>query len=235
MSLTKLTANLNTHQSLADDPSLTPSALKAKWDEAPNAIKTYVNETLTPEVDTLVAGLQSTDSNLQGQINTNKATLTSDQLNLIYPIGAIYMSVVSTNPGTLFGGTWEQIQNKFLVASGSSYSAGSTGGSATHTHTNPSTSYSGNTGSTTLTVNQIPSHSHSYTKADFNAQGRGWALGNGGTTQVYSTGISSANTGNTGGGQGHTHTMNHSHTIGNTGSASNLPPYLSVYMWKRTA
>ena len=65
-------------------------------------------------------------------------------LNLTYPVGSIYMSVNSTNPGTLFGGTWVQLQNRFLLGAGSSYSNGATGGSAT----------------VTLNVNQIPAHTH---------------------------------------------------------------------------
>ena len=56
----------------------------------------------------------------------------SQLLNSIYPIGSIYMSVNSTNPENFIGGTWERIQDKFLLASGSTYSAGSTGGEATH-------------------------------------------------------------------------------------------------------
>ena len=36
-----------------------------------------------------------------------------------YPVGSIYMSVNSTNPGELFGGTWEQIQGRFLLEQGS--------------------------------------------------------------------------------------------------------------------
>lgn len=50
--------------------------------------------------------------------------------DLVYPVGSIYLSVNETNPGTLFGGTWEQIEDKFLLASGSNYSVGSTGGAA---------------------------------------------------------------------------------------------------------
>ena len=61
-----------------------------------------------------------------------------------YPIGAIYMSTNSTNPSTLFGGTWEQIKDKFLLASGDIYVNGSIGGEASHT----------------LTVNEMPSHNH---------------------------------------------------------------------------
>ena len=51
--------------------------------------------------------------------------------DLIYPIGSIYMSMNSTNPSLLFGGTWEQISGKFLWATGST--PGQTGGSQTVT------------------------------------------------------------------------------------------------------
>jgi len=61
-----------------------------------------------------------------------------------FPVGAIYMSVDSRNPSQIFGGKWEQIKDRFLLAAGSTYKAGNTGGSATHK----------------LTTNEIPSHSH---------------------------------------------------------------------------
>ena len=61
-----------------------------------------------------------------------------------YPVGSIYLSVNNVNPGTIFGGTWEQIKDKFLLACGSTYANGSTGGEATHQ----------------LTVNEMPSHNH---------------------------------------------------------------------------
>ena len=65
-------------------------------------------------------------------------------LNLIYPIGSIYMSVDNISPANQFGGTWEQIEDRFILASGSSYAAGTTGGEATHT----------------LTVDEMPNHNH---------------------------------------------------------------------------
>lgn len=52
-----------------------------------------------------------------------------------WPVGSIYMSVNSTSPATLFGGTWQRIQDRFLIAAGSTYKAGGTGGEATHTLT----------------------------------------------------------------------------------------------------
>ena len=68
-------------------------------------------------------------------------------LNLVYPVGSIYWSSNNTNPGTLFGGTWTQIKDRFILAAGDSYTNGSTGGAAT----------------VTLTVSNMPSHTHSFT------------------------------------------------------------------------
>ena len=65
----------------------------------------------------------------------------------VYPVGSIYMSVAATDPSMLFGGTWERLQNCFLLGASSTYAAGSTGGEAEHT----------------LTVNEMPSHDHSLT------------------------------------------------------------------------
>ena len=68
-------------------------------------------------------------------------------LNLVYPVGSIYLSSNNTNPGTLFGGTWVQIKDRFILAAGDYYSNGATDGAAT----------------VTLTVSNMPSHSHSFT------------------------------------------------------------------------
>ena len=65
-------------------------------------------------------------------------------IDIIYPIGSAYQSTSSTSPATLFGGTWNQIKNRFLVGAGDSYKASATGGEATHT----------------LTINEMPSHKH---------------------------------------------------------------------------
>ena len=62
----------------------------------------------------------------------------------IYPVGAIYISANETDPGELFGGSWERIKDSFLLAAGDVYGAGSRGGEAEHT----------------LTVDEIPSHEH---------------------------------------------------------------------------
>ena len=74
----------------------------------------------------------------------NLSELNTYLLNLLYPIGYIYISVNSTNPSIIFGGTWEQIKDRFLLACGTTYSNGSIGGESTHT----------------LTSNEMPSHYH---------------------------------------------------------------------------
>ena len=130
----------------------------------------------------------------------------SELLNLIYPVGSIYMSVNNTSPANLFGGKWEQIKDRFLLSAGNTYSAGKTGGEATHT----------------LTINEMPSHRHQLTD---NGEGPG-LYPNWGTNSGWGVPSQQLN-GNggivdsdlTGGGQAH----------------NNMPPYLAVYMWKRTA
>lgn len=134
-----------------------------------------------------------------------------------YPIGSIYMSVNSTNPKDLFGGTWQQLQNRFLVGVGSNYSNGATGGASSYTP-------KGSVGNHTLTVNEIPKHSHKVYG--------GWGAGSSDQGSFRTDQNSPAHwwsaTGDEGGGKGHNH--------GFTGTAQTiLPPYLAVYMWKRTA
>lgn len=64
--------------------------------------------------------------------------------NQLYPVGSLYWSTVDTSPASLFGGTWERIKDRFILAAGDTYEAGSTGGNA----------------EITQTVEQMPSHSH---------------------------------------------------------------------------
>ena len=70
----------------------------------------------------------------------NKKTLNT----ILFPIGYVYISVNNTNPGTIFGGTWEQIKDTFLLACGDTYANGATGGEATHK----------------LTIDEMPRHNH---------------------------------------------------------------------------
>lgn len=58
----------------------------------------------------------------------------SDVMLTLYPVGSIYMNVNNVRPADLFGGEWEQMKDCFLLAAGDAYAAGSTGGTASHTH-----------------------------------------------------------------------------------------------------
>ena len=51
----------------------------------------------------------------------------------VYPVGSIYMSLDAKSPADLFGGAWERLKDRFLLGAGDTYTAGSVGGSATHT------------------------------------------------------------------------------------------------------
>ena len=62
----------------------------------------------------------------------------------VYPVGAIFQSTASTSPASLFGGNWEQVQNRFLYGSGGSYGVGNVGGEESHV----------------LSMNEMPSHNH---------------------------------------------------------------------------
>lgn len=156
-------------------------------------------------------------------------------LNMIYPVGSIYMSVNNVSPATFIGGTWTALTDRVLIGAGSSYAVNATGGATSHTHT--SAAHTHTTAGHTLTVNEMPSHTH----ATY-----------GQVPRINDSSVSGDTYGHTsqqswwfrsvagevkyaGGGASHSHGNTGSTTPGNTGSSSNLPPYLAVYMWKRTA
>lgn len=125
-----------------------------------------------------------------------------------WPIGSIYMSVNSTSPANLFGGTWERISDTFLFAASSSYPAGSTGGEFAHKLTQselPNYSLSVANGS-----NVIRSRTGNYADAFVQTQSGGWGIPN---WECKTVTVAS-------GGSGAAH--------------NNMPPYLSVWIWKRT-
>jgi microcystin-dependent protein len=129
-------------------------------------------------------------------------------MDIVYPVGSIYHTTNSTSPATRFGGTWSAITSQFLIGADDTYSAGSTGGEATHT----------------LTVSEMPSHNHclgfvAYDKGHWGTDGAEGA--NPGAANGDSTPFANGNrySYQEGGGQAH----------------NNLPPYYAVYIWKRTA
>ncbi len=192
------------------------------------------------EVDNLSVGCITSKNNnfsldSSGNLTVNSITTQSGinlDFDLIYPVGSIYMSVSNTNPSLLFGGTWVAITDRFLIGASNTYQVSSEGGSNT----------------AALNVNNIPSHSHSVNINTSSAGNHnhssttrqcmggtnqnnytvmrpyGWSAGPDGSQ------IGTDTTGN--------HTHNVSGNTGNTGSGESfsiMPPYLAVYIWKRTA
>ena len=163
--------------------------------------------------------------NTQQDIRLNSLEGTVEELfDLIYPVGSIYMSVNSTSPATLFGGTWEKIENRFLLASGSSYANESTGGSAdavvvSHTHTQQSHSHTNADGN--FVTSDVASANN--TRVDYSGSGNRMVDGISTTSSIFhhrpaTTGTTAIN-----------------NATGVDGTGKNMPPYLAVNVWKRTA
>lgn len=231
--------------------------------------------------------LNSSDNNFSldcdGNLVVNSITTKikgdiSTDLDKIYPVGSIYMSVNSTNPSNFFGGNWESwgAGRVPVGVSGTDTSFNTVekiGGVKTndinhthtitsHTHGGSAQEVTGNTGSTVLTTEQMPMHKH-LTGTDQHYHAWRWGDSNTETLYVNANVFSGAHpsgnylysrqgvdieTSSIGGSKGHTHTLgNHAHSLtingsgelktGSSGSANldNLQPYITCYMWKRTA
>lgn len=142
----------------------------------------------------------------------------ANMIQIIYPVGSLYVSTLATNPATLLGfGTWTAFgAGRVMVGFDSGQTefdtVEETGGSKTHT----------------LTEAEMPSHTH-IQNSHVHLQ-RGAGAGGAVTTATYAvnnvtesnqvnTAAATATNQNTGGGGAH----------------NNLQPYIVVRMWKRTA
>ena len=182
-------------------------AVNTKADSASPAL------TGVPTAPTATAGTNTT------QLSTTAFVIAA--LATIYPIGTIYSSTSSTNPGTSLGfGTWVAYgAGRVLVGQSGTglYAAGNTGGSAdavviSHTHT--------------ATVTD-PGHFHTLKNSNEVQVGGD----NGGAASVDSGSRTPNNTTNT----ATTGITVANSTTGVAGTNLNLPPYVVVYMWNRTA
>lgn len=226
---------------------MSDTTLQAALRAAFNSKLSVIQQTLTPEQQT--------------QARTNIGAISSNDLNqqvknavlsMFFPVGSIYLSASdSFNPNDSWGGTWEKIENRFLLGSSASKAVGATGGEE----------------NVTLTVGQIPAHSHSgstgsagnhsHTRNTMNIVGS--VTFNGGPWDSPGSGaisMTNVHTKDSGGGGGDGQQLNfnaanswsgqtstngsHTHTvkIDNTGSGlghNNMPPYEVVIIWKRTA
>ena len=189
---------------------------------------------IVTDLQTRVTSLEEENTTLKSTVSTLKEETIAE----IYPVGSIY---ISTTDNTLekvenrFGGTWQVYGNGRTLMSSTDASE-TTGGASTATFTP-----AGTVGNTTLTVNQIPSHRHNISTGiwgygvyiaashgDLSDDGNGFenfgykALSTGKHSYWLAT--------NTGGNQPHTHSF-----TGTSQTINTVPPYITVYMYKRTA
>lgn len=202
------------------------SGLNDPTDSTQAANKNYVDKML-PKTGGTMSGAINMGTNRIMDLGTpaaNTDAATKGYADLAaYPVGAIYISTVSTSPASLFGGTWERLKDRFLLGAGDTYAAGSSGGEAAHA----------------LTVNEMPPHYHSLGHTgDHPAFSVTWGNINASVEVPSATAVS--------------HTPGQALTGGNPlvifqdsdyitaysggGLAhNNMPPYLAVYMWKRVS
>ena len=219
-----------------------------------SAVTSYaVAETLIKSADvSYVDNSNLKATNVQAAIDGTCTKFSNDLQSFllkVYPIGSIYISYDSTNPGTLFGGTWEAFgKGQTLVGIDSSQTefntVGKTGGEKVHTLTideMPSHTHIF-TGDTVVT-SEAPDHKHlyddytvvispgtntGYFNFEFDSSGKGTAITSG----------EDPNDRKTKGAGAHTHTVTATGSNSSSGGSkahNNLQPYITVYMWKRKA
>lgn len=127
-------------------------------------------------------------------------------IDIVYPVGSIYMSVNAADPSKLFSSTsWEKLEGRFLLGSNSTYTNGSTGGEATHT----------------LTANEMPKHVHYM------------ASGNGGGEDTWTPDAGSYLVNSVTSEKNTWWAQLGMNNAGGSAAHNNMPPYLVVNMWKR--
>lgn len=128
----------------------------------------------------------------------------------VYPIGSLYIGSTPTSPAELYGGAWERIKDRFILAAGDTYAVGSTGGEATHT----------------LKLYEMPEHSHYY-RVDGQSgtpivtfESWRWGFPSDIISQNKDT-VAALGAGST--------------TTGQSKPHNNMPPYRAFYVWQRIA
>lgn len=201
------------------------------WKNGPDAVNPTMQVYMSHHGDVMVR------QRWNGEFRTwTPASFTGDMIkligNLIHPVGSVYITFGSENPETMFGGTWEKVEGKFLLGSSSGRAVGATGGEETHK----------------LTATEMPAHDHgskslvgTFDFADnitLNGKEQIVAATSGIASVRNSTSNQASVSGGTTGSYSHkkgvqinaTHT--HSSNGGN-GAHNNMPPYIAVNIWRR--
>ena len=139
-----------------------------------------------------------------------------------HPVGSYYWSSESTDPSILFGGTWEQVKDRFVLAAGGSYAVGATGGEPTHT----------------LTEAEMPAHSH----IEFPGESTHYITVSPPSTSIdpfggngFANGAGFNSIGGGGWWSDRYKEEQKDNLKGNSQPHNNMPPYIAAYCWKRTA
>ncbi len=217
---------------------------------------TFMPRVKATEVEDQINSLNNSANSLNEEVNN------LNNNDCFYPIGSIYITINDTNPGNTLCGTWEAYSTgRNLIGVGSNgttnYSFNDTGGSSTktleianipsHSHTIvPSGTISNTFTGTAATTNSSGGHSHTAPWHTSNTESSGYGMWeklymgriliNGGSITSTSAGA-------------HSHTLTATGTVNSTftgtaaytdyqGSATAFSvqnPYITVYMWKRTA
>lgn len=178
---------------------------------AKSIIENYTGSTLAGSSQSVKSAIDAIGADVSGMIDA------------VYPVGSIYMSVSSTSPATLFGGTWQQIQGRFLLGTGTPDDNTNAywGTNLTYDGTNKyneNVKSKGGESLHTLQDYEMPAHSHNVSVAyPFTAGGAQPFVPYASNQSEYGS---------------------YSGVVKSTGGSSahnNMPPYYSVYMWERTA
>lgn len=147
----------------------------------------------------------------------------SNFLLAAHPVGSIYQTISPENPAVTFGGgTWERIENRFIMGASDTYPAGSTGGSTAHEHEYKLEFmwlFGALVGYPSSAITTYNYKTQSWNDNNKKVNDGQYTLANDGFSSTY---------GEKPGGEAYSVT-------GNTASSSSIPPYYSVYIWRRVA
>ena len=169
-------------------------------------------KSIEQEINAVLASRAVTpDITATNQLLTVLNKIKAEAVLAAHPVGSLYWTSKNENPAVTFGGgTWKQITDKFVLAAGSTYKAAATGGAPT----------------VTLTVANLPSHSHTFTpsgtvKSTFTGASHSHTFTPSGTVKSTFTGASHSHTFTPNGTVKSTFTgASHSHTFTPSGSIS---------------
>lgn len=170
---------------------------KSAREQADTTLQQNINAEITRATDKETELKNDIDNTKTSVLNEIKAWVNETQ----HPIGSIYITTTNVSPSNIFGGTWEQLKDRFLLACGDKYNPGTTGGESEHT----------------LSIDEMPAHSHDTVNSHIIANDTDdhpITLMNGTDARLSQNTRATIN-------------------MGGNLPHNNMPPYITVYVWKR--